>query len=253
MDLTIVGCSGSFPGPDSASSCYLLEADGYRLVLDLGNGALGPLQRYAGLDQIDAVCLSHLHADHCIDMCSYQVYRTYNPTGHLPSIPLYGPPESVLRLDRASGAESSASMASSFDFTALTAGTFEIGPFRVTTRHMNHPVETFGFRISQGGATLAYSADTGESDELVELARDADLLLCEASFADLDLDGLPANLHLSAGQAGEHAARAGVGELLLTHLVPWNPQDDVLTRAAARYDGPVSLAVPGARITVGQR
>ena len=64
MDLTIVGCSGSFPGPDSAASCYLIEADGFRLVVDLGNGERGPLHRYAALDRIDAVCISHLHADH---------------------------------------------------------------------------------------------------------------------------------------------------------------------------------------------
>ena len=79
MKVTVVGCSGSFPGPDSAASCYLLEApyDGrtFRLLLDLGSGALGPLQRYADLESIDAVALSHLHADHCLDLCSFYVFR----------------------------------------------------------------------------------------------------------------------------------------------------------------------------------
>jgi ribonuclease BN (tRNA processing enzyme) len=246
MDLTIVGCSGSFPGPDSASSCYLVEADGYRMLLDLGNGALGPLQRYAGLDQIDAVCISHLHGDHCLDMCSYQVFRTYHPQGPLPSIPVYGPPNITGRLDRATSSESSESMAASFDFLTLTPGTIEIGPFSVTTRHMNHPVETFGFRISHNGSTLAYSADTGPTDELVELARGADLLLCEASFPEAD--GLPPNLHLTARQAASHAARAGVRELIVTHLVPWNSREQVLAEAADAFPGPVSLAVPGARL-----
>src|SRR5690606_10081583 len=69
MKLTVVGCSGSFPSPDSACSSYLVEADGYRLLLDMGNGALGALQRHCGLYDLDAVALSHLHADHCIDMC----------------------------------------------------------------------------------------------------------------------------------------------------------------------------------------
>src|SRR5579862_4913036 len=101
MDLTIVGCSGSFPGPDSPASCYLVEAEGFRLLVDLGNGALGPLQRYAGLDQIYAICLSHLHADHCLDMCAYQVFRTYRPEGPLPPIPVYGPAGAAPRLDRA--------------------------------------------------------------------------------------------------------------------------------------------------------
>jgi ribonuclease BN (tRNA processing enzyme) len=249
MDLTIVGCSGSFPGPDSASSCYLAEADGYRMLLDLGNGALGPLQRYAGLEQIDAVCLSHLHADHCLDMCSYQVYRTYHPGGRLPSIPVYAPAGAIGRLDRAAGAESSESMATRFEFVTLTPGLIEIGPFTVATRRMNHPIETFGFRLTHGGRTIAYSADTGPADQLVELAAGADVLLCEASFAESD--GLPPNLHLTARQAGEHAARAGVGELVVTHLVPWNSEEDMLAQAAAEYAGPVSLARPGARLSAG--
>ncbi|MGH3405816.1 MAG: MBL fold metallo-hydrolase, partial [Streptosporangiaceae bacterium] len=89
MQLTIVGCAGSFPGPDSAASCYLIEADGFRLVMDLGSGGLGPLQRYCGLDEVDAVCLSHLHGDHCLDMCGYSVARTYHPDGRRPRLPVY--------------------------------------------------------------------------------------------------------------------------------------------------------------------
>ncbi len=247
MDLTIVGCSGSFPGPDSAASCYLVEAEGFRMLLDLGNGALGPLQRHAALDQIDAICLSHLHADHCLDMCSYQVFRTYNPAGQLPPIPVYAPAGAASRLDLATAQESAQPMATIFGFTDLTAGTFEIGPFTVATGRMNHPVETYGFRIEHGGRAIAYSADTGICDELVRLAAGADVLLCEASFPDLD--GLPPDLHLTARQAGEHAARAQAGELILTHLVPWTSNDDALTDAATAYQGQISLARPGAVVT----
>src|SRR6266498_720961 len=95
MRVTVVGCAGSFPGPDSPASAYLLEADDFRLVLDLGNGALGALQRYVGLFEVDAVCLSHLHADHCMDMCSYWVARTYAPDGVLLLIPRR-PPSATL-------------------------------------------------------------------------------------------------------------------------------------------------------------
>ena len=91
MRVTVVGCAGSFPGPDSPASCYLLEAEGFRLVIDMGNGALGVLQRYAGLFGIDAICLSHLHADHCIDLGAYWVARQYPPDGPQPPIPVYGP------------------------------------------------------------------------------------------------------------------------------------------------------------------
>ena len=83
MRVTVVGCAGSFPGPDSPASCYLLEAEGFRLVIDLGNGALGVLQRYAGLFDIDAICVSHLHADHCADLGTYWVVRQY-PAARIP-------------------------------------------------------------------------------------------------------------------------------------------------------------------------
>ena len=98
MRLTVVGCAGSFPGPDSPASCYLLEADGFRLVIDFGNGSLGALQRYAALSGIDAVCLSHLHIDHCVDLYSYSVARAYHPDGQLPAIPVYGPAGTAERI-----------------------------------------------------------------------------------------------------------------------------------------------------------
>lgn len=245
MELTIVGCSGSFPGPDSAASCYLAQAEGFRMLIDLGNGALGALQHFAELDQIDAVCLSHLHGDHCLDMCAYQVVRSYNPAGQLPAIPVYAPDRAAERLDRASGGLHT-SMADVFDFVTLAPGKIEIGPFEVTAGHMNHPIETFGFRISHAGRTIAYSADTGPSDQLISLAAGADVLLCEASF--LAGPQLPADLHLTAAQAGEHAARAGVGELVLTHLVPWNSRDRTLAEASATFAGRLSLAAPGLRL-----
>ena len=98
MRLTIIGCSGSFPGPDSPASCYLVEAEGFRLLIDLGSGALSALQRYAGLYDIDAICVSHLHADHCLDLCCYSVALTYHPEGPRPKIPVYGPSQAAVRL-----------------------------------------------------------------------------------------------------------------------------------------------------------
>jgi ribonuclease BN (tRNA processing enzyme) len=243
---TIVGCAGSFPGPESCASCYLIDTDGFRLVLDLGNGALGALQRYAGLEQIDAICLSHLHADHCIDMCCYSVAQTVHPGGPRARIPVYGPARTAERLGLAMGLEPGTSMTDAFEFADLAPGTLEIGPLRVTTAHMNHPVETFGFRIEHAGQVLAYSADTGPTPELVSLAAGADVLLCEASF--LDGPGLPPDLHLTARQAAEHAARAGVGQLVLTHLVPWNDPAATLEQAAAAFDGPLALASSGRQL-----
>jgi ribonuclease BN (tRNA processing enzyme) len=250
MRLTIVGCSGSLPGPDSPASCYLLEAEGFRLLVDLGNGALGALQRYAPLDGIDAVCLSHLHPDHCLDLTSYYVARTYAPGGRRPPIPVYGPAGTGQRMAQAYGAAEHPGMAGAFAFRTLAEGVRRIGPFRVTAARMNHPVETFGFRFEHAGRVLAYSADTGVSQALVRLADRADLLLSEASF--LDGPGLPEDLHLTARQAAEHAARAGAGRLMLTHVPPWYDRVQSLEEASAvAFDGPVSLAAPGESFDVG--
>jgi ribonuclease BN (tRNA processing enzyme) len=247
MRVTVVGCAGSFPGPDSPASCYLLEAEGFRLVIDLGNGALGVLQRYTELFCVDAICVSHLHPDHCVDLGAYWVARQYAPGGPRPPIPVYGPRGTVGQVapHLGPGAEPPGVPGSGprFDFRDLETGPFDLGPFRLTAEHMNHPVETFGFRVERAGWRLAYSADTGESDALVRLAKGVDLLLCEASF--LEDPGNRPNLHLTAGQAAEHAARAGAGQLVLTHLVPWNDRDRTLAEASGVYRGPLSLATSG--------
>jgi ribonuclease BN (tRNA processing enzyme) len=261
--LTIVGCSGSFPGPDSSASCYLIEADGFRLLIDLGSGALGAVQRYAGLYEIDAVCVSHLHADHCLDLCDYSVARSFHPDGPKPPIPVYAPARAAERLSRALAAEPAADarpdghqphgITDTFSFATLTPGAMEIGPLRVTAAHVNHPVETFGFRLEHAGRSLAYSADTGPTDALVGLARDADVLLCEASFvepAGAAARALPENLHLTGRQAGQHAARAGAGQLVLTHLVPWNDPGRTLDEAGQAFTGPLSLAASGLGFTL---
>jgi ribonuclease BN (tRNA processing enzyme) len=239
MRLTVVGCSGSIPSRDSAASCYLLEADGFRLVVDMGSGALGALQRYAGLAEVDAVALSHLHADHFIDMCSFWVARTYTPRGVM-RVPVYGPADTATRIARAND---DPDVTGTFDFVTLVPGCRQIGPFTVTVGHVAHPVETFAFRFEHGGKVLTYSGDTGESAVLVELARSADILLCEAGFPEQP--DLPPGLHLTGRQAGQHAAAAGAGHLVLTHLDA--DYDPAPTVAGARdaFGGPVSLAAPG--------
>ncbi|MDJ0461121.1 MBL fold metallo-hydrolase [Streptomyces sp. H27-C3] len=250
MKLTVVGCSGSFPSAESACSSYLVEADGFRLLLDLGNGALGELQRHVGLYDIDAVFLSHLHADHCIDMCGYFVARYYrHEGGRPPSIPVYGPEGTEQRLTTAyADTPSEKSMSEVFDFHTLKSGSFDVGPFSVRTEKVCHPVETYGIRIEHGGRTLTYSGDTGVCTALDELAGGADLFLCEASFTYGKED--IADLHLNGREAGAHAARAGAGRLVLTHIPPWTNAEVNLADARAVYDGPVELAAAGAEYEV---
>jgi ribonuclease BN (tRNA processing enzyme) len=251
--LTIIGCSGSFPGPDSPASCYLVEAEDFRLLVDLGSGALGAVARYAGLYEIDAVWISHLHADHCLDLCCYSVARTWHPDGPRPQLPVYAPSQARRRLgqaldaDPAAARDQSRGIEDAFTFSTIMPGTTEIGPLRVTAERMSHPVETFGLRVEHAGRSLAYSADTGETDALERLARGVDLLLCEASLLEPGPGGpgVPEGLHLTARQAGRYAARAEVGQLVLTHLVPWNDVARTLDEAERAFSGPMSLAASG--------
>jgi ribonuclease BN (tRNA processing enzyme) len=240
MRLTILGHAGSFPGPDSPASSYLIEHDGCSIVLDMGNGAFGTLQQHADIYAIDGVVLSHLHADHCMDITSYYVARKWRPEGPAPSIPVLGPTGSADRMARAYDLPPDEGMHGEFDFRDHVDVT-EIGPFRIRTTPVNHPVEAYAVRIEAGGRSLVFSGDTGECDGLVDIAKGADLALFEASFLSREPD-LPINLHMTAAQASQHAMRAGVDRLILTHLVPWNPRDETREEAAAVYDGELHLA-----------
>ena len=122
MRVTVIGCAGSFPGPSSPASCYLFEADGFRLAVDMGNGALGVLQRHAGIAGIDAVLLSHLHADHCVDLYAYRIARRYAPDGPMPAIPVYAPSGALERLAKIHGFDDDDGMAEQFEFSTLPAG-----------------------------------------------------------------------------------------------------------------------------------
>jgi ribonuclease BN (tRNA processing enzyme) len=155
MRLTVVGCSGSLPGPDSAASCYLLEADGFRLVVDLGNGALGALQRHVPLFGVDAVILSHLHTDHCVDLYSYSIARSYSPAGPQPPIPVYGPEGTAERISQIHGSGGDdLGLMKRFEFRTVAPGQLTIGPFDLRLAHANHPVETFAFRFTHNGRSL---------------------------------------------------------------------------------------------------
>ncbi|MEO5665426.1 MAG: MBL fold metallo-hydrolase [Nocardioides sp.] len=244
--LTVVGCSGSYPGPESPASSYLLEAeqDGrtFRILLDLGNGSLGHLHRYADPLTIDAVFLSHLHADHCLDMCGYYVMRKYHPTGPQPRIPVWGPPDAPGRLARAYDLPLDPGMTEEFDFHPH-AGPVQVGPFLVETVGVVHPVDAFALKVTVGGRALVYSGDTGPCKELTDLAAGADLLLCEASFRD-GVDN-PPDLHMTGSECGTTATDAGVGRLVLTHIPPWHDPQVAYAEARTTWTGQLDLAVAG--------
>lgn len=246
MKLTVLGCAGSMPGPNSPASGYLVEAEGYRLLVDLGHGAFGMLQRYVDPAAVDAIVITHLHADHCIDLTAYIVALRYGGHGYraaLPEgrIPLIGPAGTRDRLEAAYDPYArKLGLHELFGFSTPVDG--ELGPFRLSYATMNHPIPTAAVRIEQGGRSLVYSGDTGECDDLVTLATGADALLCEASVGPDD-EYIP-DLHLTGKQAGEHARRAGVGRLLVTHIPPWVSREVAGGEADAAFGGPTDVVSP---------
>jgi len=250
VELTVIGCTGSMSGPDAPASCYLVQHEGYSLLLDLGNGALGTLMRFMDITDIDAIVFSHLHGDHCLDLTSLYVARRFGGYGGRRRLPVIGPSGTAARMARAYDMALQPGMTSEFDFVDLASVT-ELGPLRVSTARMAHPVPTFAVRLDHDDAALVYTGDTGPNDRLVPLAADADVLVAEASFVHGEDN--PRDLHLTGREAGEVARDATVGQLVVTHVPPWNDGHRAVAEAAEVYDGPIALAHSGLRVPVGGR
>ncbi len=248
--ITVLGCSGSVVGPDSPASGYLVTAAGTApLVMDFGGGVLGALQRYADPNEVH-VLLSHLHADHCLDLPGLFVWRRYHPSPAAERGMMFGPSDTWTRLAAASsplGGELD-DFTDVFDVREWVDGeAVRFGALQVLPRLVSHPTESYGLRITEdGGGTLVFSGDTGVCESLVDLATGADVFLCEASWTHHP--DRPRHLHLSGTEAGQVAARAGVGQLLLTHIPPWTSREDVISEAKAEFGGPVHAVVPGEAI-----
>jgi ribonuclease BN (tRNA processing enzyme) len=219
-----------------------VEHEDYALLLDLGNGAFGALLGVADPARIDAVYLSHLHADHCLDVAPFIVWHRYSGRSKGEPMPLYAPMGAERRLALAYDGDGG-SIEDVFDVLAIGAGDFGLGPFEVTTVRTAHPAECYAARLTAGGRSLVYTGDTGPCPAVVELAAGADVLLAEAAHPEAP--GLPRDLHLTGREAGQHAAAAGVGRLLLTHVPAWVDAGTQL--AAAREVFPTAeLVRPGA-------
>lgn len=256
MKVTVVGCSGSYAGPDSSASCYLVEADDvddpsrtWRLLLDLGSGALGALHRYTDPLTIDGLVISHLHADHFFDISGYYVLRKYHPSGCQPRIPVWGPRGTKSRVAHAYGLPLDPGMNEEFKFRRISRKKpMQVGPFTVTASRMDHPIEAYGLRVECDGKVLAYSGDTAPCDALVEIAEGADLLLAEAAFRD-DCDN-PPNIHMTGSEAAATAQEAGAKLLVLTHIPPWHEKRLATDEAKGHFEGRIVLAAEGAQYEV---
>lgn len=240
MELIILGSCGTWTVPGRANSGYLIRHDGFSMWVDLGSGTLANLQRYARLEDIDAVVISHSHPDHMVDLYPYFYARHYG-LGIPPGTPLFAPPGLINRAVGLLSEESALDLARTFQITEVEPGNaFGAGPFLVRTEQMAHPVPTLGMRIEADGHALAYTADTGPSESVGRIASGANLFLAEATWQDDGLFRPP--LHLTSRQAGEAATQAGAGRLLLTHIWPTLDLARSRDEAASVFDGDVQVA-----------
>ena len=241
IEVTILGFWGAYPGCGEATSGYLLQSKGFSLLLECGSAVLSRLPRYVDVRGLDAVLISHYHADHVADLGCLQYATKVQMDLGLRSdpLPLYGP-------------EGDACPSLTYhEYTlALHIGACEpvrIGPFAVTLQETNHPVLCYAMRIESEGKSVVYTADTGWYEGLIDLARGADLLLCETSLYNRYygwVDG-----HLTAGEAGRLASLAGVRKMVLTHLPHSGEHADLLKEAREEFSGPAELAATGRKVS----
>jgi len=281
MRLTVLGGSGAWPAAGGACGGYLVEQDGFRLLVDPGYATVPRLLGVLPAADVDAVLVTHGHPDHCADLNPLLRARVLgggapvlpaadvdavlvthghpdhcadlNPLlrarvlgGGAPVLPVHALPgalDAVLALD------APPMLDGAYELHDLAATT-QIGPFAVRSARLPHFVPSLGVRLTAGGAALAYSGDAAADDALVELARDADVLLAEASFVDTVPERQRSGLNTAVG-VGRQAAAAGVRRLVLTHLFPTTDLVAARGAAGAAYSGPVDVAVPGLLVAIG--
>ena len=233
LTVTVLGCSGSYPGRDGACSGYLVRSTaGTTIWMDCGSGTMANLQRHADLDDVDAVVLTHEHPDHWTDLESFHVWAAYGPGKR--GIPVYGPRNFRTLTPREA-------LTPTFDWRVVADGDrVDIADVAASFSRTDHGPETLAVRLDGDGRSLGYSADSGPGWSLEALGPGLDLALCEATLLS-DREGKVPG-HLSARQAGATAAAAGVGKLVLTHLWPTVDPTAAALEARTTYDGPLGVA-----------
>ncbi|OKL35882.1 MBL fold metallo-hydrolase [Domibacillus mangrovi] len=236
MKITVIGCWGGFPKINEASSGYLINEDGFQLLLDCGSGVLSKLQNYTKPAALDAVILSHYHADHIADIGVLQhalLIDSFTMKTREESLPIYGHQESE--------------GFSTLTYKNITTGVayhpdeaIQIGPFEITFLKTNHSVPCFAMRLEANGHTIVYTADTAYKEEMIEFAKGADILLAESNLYK-GMDGTSAG-HMTSEEAGIIAQKAGVRTLALTHLPHFGDIKQLKEEAAQLFEGTIVLA-----------
>lgn len=256
LRLTVLGCDGGYPGPGGATSGYLVQGGGMSVVVDLGHGALANLQTHLGLDELDAVVLSHEHPDHWADLEGLAVARMSAPAPDPPA-----PAPGLVSRSAAPAPRPAAGLAvyapgglrrhvyhdrpGIFDWREVAdGGAAALGGMRLAFSRTDHGPETLALRIDCDGSAFGYSADTGPDWSLEALGPGLDLALCEATWLREEEGGTAR--HLSARQAGTMAREAGAAHLVLTHRRPRLSAGASLAEGSEAYGSLVELAAIGA-------
>jgi len=230
-----------YPKADEPCSGFLLQAGGANVLVDIGGGVLGPLQNYIRLEDLHAVWISHLHADHFADM-PLLYYAFAFAEKPMRKIPILGPAGWARRVEEFVRSSSEHRMSDFFQVVELKdRGIAEIGDLKIQARSVEHAVPAFGLTARFGERRLAYTGDSGPCDNLVTLARGARILIAECFATEIEIP----SVHLSPEDAGLVATHAGVSRLVLTHLGLGLHEEEAIERAATSFNGAIEVAKPG--------
>ena len=253
LRLRVVGSSPSVQRPGRACSCYLLRSRDAAVLLDLGSGALGNLHTAIDYPQLDAVVVSHMHADHFLDIIPLRYGLKYGPLLRDGRMPLWLPPGGSGMLRTIASAFAPEGPSDFLDEVFVVneydpAIPLEINDLRLTFRKTRHYIDTYAIRAERGSASIVYSADTAPCDAIVEHARDCSLFLCESTLGLGSEDGERG--HLTAEEAGQLASSAGVHRLILTHYSSTYAPDELVEAAQSSFKGRVSIADDGVELSL---
>jgi ribonuclease BN (tRNA processing enzyme) len=246
--ITVLGKSPAWQDAGGACSGYLVEGDGRCVLLDCGNGVFGKLRDARAFTDVCAVVISHLHADHFIDLVPYAYALTYShqarAAGSRPA--LYAPPGARETFRRITGAwQAEELIEQAFELHEYDpAEELALEPLRVRFHEVPHFIRTHAVQIRADDSSFTYGADCRPNDAIVAFAQDTDLLMLEATLEQPEAAGCRG--HLTPAEAGEHARRAGAHRLVLTHMSADHDASWARSEAERTFGGPVELAAEGA-------